>query len=56
MSEKKPTTKDKVKPEEPVLLEDLAPHEDVRGGNARLRFGQEPQVPGRAVPKKKRTD
>jgi hypothetical protein len=27
--------------EEAVLLEDLAPREDVRGGAGRLRFGQD---------------
>jgi hypothetical protein len=33
------------KKDDAVLLEDLAPREDVRGGSGKIRFGQEPRVP-----------
>lgn len=31
------------KKDDAVLLEDLAPREDVRGGSGKIRFGQEPR-------------
>jgi hypothetical protein len=31
------------KKDDAVLLEDLAPRDDVRGGSGKIRFGQEPR-------------
>jgi hypothetical protein len=50
---KKKNDGDEVGPEdEAVLLEDLAPREDVRGGAGKIRFGQE--IPGRRLPAEER--
>lgn len=40
MSDKKPQKPAEPAPDEVVLLEDLAPRKDVRGGAAKLRFGE----------------
>ena len=43
MPKKKRGHDDASKKDDAVLLEDLAPREDVRGGSGKLRFGQEPR-------------
>jgi hypothetical protein len=54
MTPKKKPEETKPPAEEAVLLEDLAPREDVRGGAGRLRFGQDvrPASPTRPPNKK----
>ena len=42
------------KKDDAVLLEDLAPREDVRGGSGKIRFGQEPRP--RPLPSEDRSD
>ena len=42
------------KKDDAVLLEDLAPREDVRGGSGKIRFGQEPRP--RPSPSEDRSD
>jgi hypothetical protein len=39
-ADERPETKD-----DAVLLEDLVPRDDVRGGSGKIRFGQEPVRP-----------
>jgi hypothetical protein len=53
MTPKKKPEETAPKEEEAVLLEDLAPREDVRGGAGRLRFGQDVR-PGPVKPPAKK--